>query len=119
MDKKIVVDEQKSALPGWICVQDADDKSAANMVLFTDEQIEQTHDIAERAADIYTFKGLYVNFRKNLAVIKLDRVYGEPNVKAAIALKEYAEALGFEKIWIKGTHSIRFTARRYEKVELE
>lgn len=116
MNKEIVIDEQKSHLPGWVCRMDADQKSAVNIELFTDEQIEETRKIAEMAEDIYTFKGIYVNFRKNLAVVKLDRVVGEPNLKASIALKEYAEAVGFEKIWIRGSHSIKFTAKRHEKV---
>ena len=68
------------------------------------------------AENIYESRQVFVNFRKNICVVKLDRVYGEPNLKAAIALKEFAEASGFEKSWIKSSHSIKFVADRVEKV---
>lgn len=112
MDK--IIDEKATKLPAWVCRMDEAEKSAKNIGLFTDLQIEQTREIAEMAEDIYMFKGIYVNFRQKIAVVKLDRVYGEPNLKAAIALKEYAEECGFEKQWIRGSHSVKFTAKRAE-----
>lgn len=106
------IDEKETKLPAWICKMDEKQKSAVNIGLFTAEQIAMTRDISERAKDIYTCKDVYINFRKNFSVIKLYKVYGEPNKKAAIALKEYAEANGFEKVFIRGSHSIKFTAKR-------
>ena len=32
-----------------------------------------------------------------------------------VALKEFAESHGFEKVYIKSSHSIKFTAKRIEK----
>ena len=109
------IEEKVTKLPAWVCVQDEAQKSAANIELFTDEQIDTTRLIADRAEAIYDCKGVYVNWRKKFSVIKLDRVYGDPNVKAAIALKEFAESHGFEKVYIKSSHSIKFTAKRVEK----
>ena len=113
--KTKIVDGTETKLAAWICRMDESQKSAANIGLFTDEQIEITRLIAAQAEDIYTCKGIYVNFRKNKSVIKLDRVYGEPTLSAAIALKEFAEGFGFEKVWVKSSHSIRFEAKRVEK----
>ncbi len=110
-----IIDEKETKLPAWICKLDEAEKSAKNIGLFTDEQIEITRELKERAEDIYTFKGIYVNFRQGKAVIKLYKVYGEPNTEATIALKEFAKANGFEKFYIRGSHSIKFEAKRIEK----
>jgi len=108
-----IIDEKECKLPGWFCKQDAGEKSDVNIELFTDEQIRITRELHERASDIYTFKGIYTNFRKNKSVVKLDHVYGEPtSTEAALALAEWAKAYGFEKVYIRGSHSIKFTAPR-------
>ena len=114
---KIIDGTDECKLPAWVCRMDEAQKSAENIGLFTDEQIEITRLIAEQAEAVYTFKGIYVNFRKNKSVIKLDRVYGEPTLSATIALKEFAKGFGFEKVWIKSSHSIKFEAIRIEKEE--
>ena len=90
--------------------------AATKAGLYTAEQIEATRQISERAENIYDCKGIQVKFSRNISTIKLDRVFGEPNLEDAIALKEYAEACGFEKSWLRSSHSIKFVAPRAEKV---
>jgi len=111
-----IIDEKECKLPGWVCKKDAGEKSEANIGLFTDEQIRITRELHERASDIYTFKGIYTNFRKNKSVVKIDHVLGDPtSVEAAIELTAWAKAYGFEKVWIRGSGSIKFSAPRVEK----
>ena len=110
-----IIDEKECKLPGWFCKKDAGEKSDVNIELFTDEQIKITRELHDRASNIYTFKGIYTNFRQKTAVVKLDRVIGEPtSIRAAIDLNEWAEANGFTKQWIRGSHSIKFSAPRVE-----
>jgi hypothetical protein len=107
-----IIDEKKTTLPAWKCILDADKRSQENLHLFTSEHQAVTEELAARAENIYPCKGVYVNFRKGMSAVKLHCVRGEYNTEAAIALGDWAIVHGFEKFYIRGSGSIKFTKKR-------
>ena len=103
-------DDGRSALPGWICTLDADEQTAKYIDDFDPQHVEVVRFLAAQAESVYDCQGIYVNFRKNRSVIKINRIIGEPNLAAAESLQQSAESFGFERRYNSKSNSIRYYA---------
>lgn len=109
-------DESKSALPAWVCLDDAEEQTERLFPETDTKQLEIMQDLKAQAENIYICKKVWFNLKPNVASIKIERADGVNNLAASLALKEWAESVGFNKTWLKKSNSVVFKAKRLQVV---
>jgi hypothetical protein len=92
-------DDDKSALPAWVCVKDAAEKSAKSRELYEPSWQEYGEFIKGRIESSYFRSKVYMDFRDKFISITVHKPVRQDLVSSEVfCLDDYIETRGIEKV---------------------
>ena len=105
--------EEKSRLPGWICVEDAKKRNTQNESLYSESEKQLADIFAQQARNAYIRSRVYLNYREKFIAVKIDKPSVSDKISVvADALHKDAEALGYKIIKTKTNIVFRLFPRK-------
>ena len=105
--------EEKSRLPGWICVEDAKKRNAQNEALYSETEKQLADMFAQQTRDAYIRSRVYLNYREKFIAVKIDKPSVSDKISVVVdALHKDAEALGYTIVKTKSNIVFRLFPRK-------
>lgn len=105
--------EEKSRLPGWLCVEDAKKRNAVNEALYSESERQLAEIFANQARNAYIRSRVYLNYREKFIAVKIDKPSVSDKISVAVdALNRDAEALGYTIVKTKSNIVYRLFPRK-------
>lgn len=94
-----------SPLPAWVCVQQATEQTQEYIQNYTSAERDKVQALFERISNAYISSKVYLNYRKNHVVIKVDKPKIHDRASTTTEnLNEWLKAHGVEKQISKQGH---------------
>jgi hypothetical protein len=105
--------EEKSRLPGWICVEDAKKRNAENEALYSEDEKQLADMFAQQTRNAYIRSRVYLNYREKFIAVKIDKPSVSDKISVVVdALHKDAEALGYTIVKTKSNIVFRLFPRK-------
>lgn len=107
MPRYVTDDENRSALPAWVCKQDAAERSAEAESLYSEDEQDYGVRLRFQVEVAYFRSTVYMEFRKKFISISVYKPTQLDSVSADVErLDRYCEENGIEKVRTKGRNFV-------------